>query len=134
MTLWITAIALFSVSGLMGGLNYITTILTMRTRGLSMMRLPLTQWSLLITAVLGLLAFPVLLAAGILLTFDRVLRQRNGADDQHGEHRKGNDQFKKREAERPGITNCRSQFVDSKKLHALITKLKFHREGLALGS
>jgi cytochrome c oxidase subunit I len=72
MTLWITAIALFSASGLMGGLNYITTILTMRTRGLSMMRLPLTQWSLLITAVLGLLAFPVLLAAGILLTFDRI--------------------------------------------------------------
>jgi len=72
MTLWITAIALFSISGLMGGLNYITTILTMRTRGLSMMRLPLTQWSLLITAILGLLAFPVLLAAGILLTFDRI--------------------------------------------------------------
>ena len=72
MTLWITAIALFSASGLMGGLNYITTILTMRTRGLSMMRLPLTQWSLLVTAILGLLAFPVLLAAGILLTFDRI--------------------------------------------------------------
>jgi cytochrome c oxidase subunit I len=72
MTLWISAIALFSVSGLMGGLNYITTILTMRTRGLSMMRLPLTQWSLLVTAILGLLAFPVLLAAGILLTFDRI--------------------------------------------------------------
>src|SRR5437667_4469476 len=71
MTLWITAIALFTVSGLMGGLNYITTILTMRTRGLSMMRLPLTQWSLLITAILGLLAFPVLLAAAILLVFDR---------------------------------------------------------------
>jgi cytochrome c oxidase subunit 1 len=72
MTLWIIAIALFSASGLMGGLNYITTILTMRTRGLSMMRLPLTQWSLLITSVLGLLAFPVLLGAGILLTFDRL--------------------------------------------------------------
>src|SRR4029078_10922559 len=72
MTLWITAIALFSASGLMGGLNYITTILTMRTRGLAMMRLRLTQWSLLITAILGLLAFPVLLGAGILLTFDRL--------------------------------------------------------------
>src|SRR5215468_3007086 len=72
MTLWITAIALFSASGLMGGLNYITTILTMRTKGLSMMRLPLTQWSLLITSVLGLLAFPVLLGAGILLMFDRM--------------------------------------------------------------
>src|SRR5499425_2614592 len=72
MTLWITAIALFAVSGLMGGLNYITTILTMRTKGLSMMRLPLTQWSLLITSILGLLAFPVLLGAGILLMFDRM--------------------------------------------------------------
>src|SRR5262245_42951144 len=72
MTLWITAIALFTASGLMGGLNYITTILTMRTKGLSMMRLPLTQWALLITAVLGLLAFPVLLAAAILLVFDRI--------------------------------------------------------------
>src|SRR5436189_2166041 len=72
MTLWITAIALFSASGLMGGLNYITTILTMRTRGLSMMRLPLTQWSLLITSILGLLAFPVLLGAGLLLMFDRM--------------------------------------------------------------
>src|SRR5438132_988467 len=71
-TLWITAIALFTASGLMGGLNYITTILTMRTRGMSMMRLPLTQWSLLITAILALLAFPVLLAAGILLMFDRM--------------------------------------------------------------
>src|SRR6266481_978412 len=72
MTLWITAIALFAASGLMGALNYITTILTMRTRGMSMMRLPLTQWSLLITAVLALLAFPVLLAAAILLSFDRM--------------------------------------------------------------
>src|SRR5580704_13164253 len=71
-TMWITAIALFTASGLMGGLNYVTTILTMRTKGLSMMRLPLTQWSLLITAVLGLLAFPVLLGAAILLTFDRI--------------------------------------------------------------
>jgi len=72
MTLWITALGLFTISGLMGGLNYVTTILTMRTKGLSMMRLPLTQWSLLITAILGLLAFPVLLAAAILLTFDRM--------------------------------------------------------------
>src|ERR1044071_9435699 len=52
MTLWIVAISLFAASGLMGGLNYITTILTMRTRGMSMMRLPLTIWSLLIPAIL----------------------------------------------------------------------------------
>ena len=86
MTLWITAIALFTASGLMGGLNYITTILTMRTKGLSMMRLPLTQWSLLITAILGLLAFPVLLAAAILLVFDRDGRNEllHSRRDHHG--------------------------------------------------
>ena len=72
MTLWILAIALFAVSGLMGGLNYITTLLTMRTKGMSMMRLPLTQWAIFVTSILGVLAFPVLLAAGILLTFDRM--------------------------------------------------------------
>jgi cytochrome c oxidase subunit 1 len=72
MTMWILAIALFTASGLMGGLNYVTTVLTMRTKGMSMMRLPLTQWALFITAILGTLAFPVLLAAGILLTFDRL--------------------------------------------------------------
>jgi cytochrome c oxidase subunit 1 len=72
MTLWIFAIALFTASGLMGGLNYVTTLLTMRTKGMSMMRLPLTQWALFITSILGTLAFPVLLAAGILLTFDRI--------------------------------------------------------------
>ena len=72
MTLWIIAIALFAISGLMGGLNYVTTLLTMRTKGMSMMRLPLIQWSIFITAVLGTLAFPVLLAAGILLLFDRI--------------------------------------------------------------
>src|SRR5207244_12379532 len=71
-TLWITAIALFTASGLMGGLNYITTILTMRTRGMSMMRLPLTQWSLLITAILALLSFSVLFAVVILLLFVRL--------------------------------------------------------------
>ncbi len=72
MTLWIVAIALFAASGLMGGLNYVTTLLTMRTKGMSMMRLPLTQWAIFITAVLGILAFPVLLAAGILLLADRL--------------------------------------------------------------
>src|SRR5438067_5837716 len=68
----ITAMSLISAPGFKGRFNYITTILTMRTRRMSMMRLPLTQWSLLITAILALLAFPVLLAAGILLMFDRM--------------------------------------------------------------
>ena len=69
--LWLTAMALFVVSSLLGGLNYISTILNMRTKGMSMTRLPLTIWALFFTAVLGVLSFPVLLSGFILLLFDR---------------------------------------------------------------
>src|ERR1700719_1680605 len=69
--LWITSIALFCIASLMGALNFITTTLDMRARGMSMMRMPLTCWSWFITAILGLLAFGVLLSAGILLLMDR---------------------------------------------------------------
>lgn len=69
--LWITSMALFVVSSLLGGLNYISTILNMRTKGMSMTRLPLTIWALFFTAVLGVLSFPVLLSGFILLLFDR---------------------------------------------------------------
>src|SRR5580765_4410390 len=71
MDLWIIAMALFVVSSLLGGLNYISTILNMRTKGMSMTRLPLTIWALFFTAVLGVLSFPVLLSGFILLIFDR---------------------------------------------------------------
>jgi cytochrome c oxidase subunit 1 len=70
-TLWLFAIILFIVSALLGGVNYITTVLNMRTKGMSMNRLPLTIWAFFLTAVLGLLSFPVLLGAGLLLLFDR---------------------------------------------------------------
>jgi len=70
-TLWLFAIILFIVSALLGGINYITTVLNMRTKGMSMNRLPLTIWAFLLTAILGLLSFPVLLGAGLLLLFDR---------------------------------------------------------------
>jgi cytochrome c oxidase subunit I len=73
MDLWITSMALFVVSSLLGGLNYIATILNMRTKGMSMTRMPLTIWSLFFTAILGVLSFPVLLAGFILLLFDRNL-------------------------------------------------------------
>src|SRR6201989_2572630 len=63
--------ALFVVSSLLGGLNYISTILNMRTKGMSMTRLPLTIWALFFTAILGVLSFPVLLSGFILLLFDR---------------------------------------------------------------
>lgn len=71
MDLWVIAMALFVVSSLLGGLNYIVTILNMRTKGMSMTRLPLTIWALFFTAVLGVLSFPVLLSGFILLIFDR---------------------------------------------------------------
>jgi len=71
--LWIVSIALFCVASMMGALNFITTTLDLRARGMSLMRMPLTCWSWFITAILGLLAFGVLLAAGILLLMDRNL-------------------------------------------------------------
>ena len=71
MDLWITAMAMFVVSSLLGGLNYISTVLNLRTKGMSMTRLPLTIWALFFTAVLGVLSFPVLLSGFILLLFDR---------------------------------------------------------------
>ncbi len=71
MDLWIVSMALFVVSQLLAGLNYISTVLNMRTKGMSMTRLPLTIWALFFTAVLGVLSFPVLLSGFILLIFDR---------------------------------------------------------------
>lgn len=71
--LWITSIAIFCLGALMGALNFITTTLDMRAKGMTMMRMPLTVWSWFITAILGLLAFGVLLSAGILLLMDRNL-------------------------------------------------------------
>ncbi len=71
--LWITSIAIFCVASLMGALNFITTTLDLRAKGMTLMRMPLTVWSWFITAILGLLAFGVLLSAGILLLMDRNL-------------------------------------------------------------
>lgn len=70
-TLWLLSMALFIVSFTMGGLNYVTTILNLRTRGMTMMRLPMTIWTMLTASVIGLLTFPALTAAAILLLFDR---------------------------------------------------------------
>ena len=73
MTLWLISMTLFIVSSLLGSLNYIVTVLNMRTKGMSMTRLPLTIWAFFVTAVLGVLSFPVLLSAALLLMFDRML-------------------------------------------------------------
>ncbi len=71
MTLWLVAMTFFIVSSLLGGINYITTIINLRTKGMSFSRLPLTIWAFFLTATIGLLAFPVLFAAALLLVFDR---------------------------------------------------------------
>jgi len=71
--LWVTSIAIFCIGALLGALNFITTTLDLRAKGMTMMRMPLTVWSWFITAILGLLAFGVLLTAGILLLLDRNL-------------------------------------------------------------
>ncbi|MCU0416848.1 MAG: cbb3-type cytochrome c oxidase subunit I [Cytophagaceae bacterium] len=73
MTLWLGAMALFIVSTLLGGLNYVTTVINLRTKGMTFSRLPLTIWAFFITAIIGLLSFPVLFAAALLLIFDRSL-------------------------------------------------------------
>ena len=73
MTLWLISMSIFIASSLLGSLNYIVTIINLRTKGMSMTRLPLTIWALFVTAVLGVLSFPVLLSAALLLIFDRTL-------------------------------------------------------------
>jgi cytochrome c oxidase subunit I len=68
--LWATSIALFCVGQLLGSLNFITTTLDMRTRGMSLWRLPLSTWGWFITSIMGLTAFAVLMPACILLILD----------------------------------------------------------------
>src|SRR2546428_29420 len=72
-TLWLVSVAILIVSFLFGSLNYITTVLQLRTRGMSMGRMPLVTWAQFTTAILMLLAFPVLFAAVVMLLFYRHL-------------------------------------------------------------
>ena len=71
MTLWLIAMVFFVASTLIGGLNYVTTVINLRTKGMSFTRLPLTIWAFFITAIIGILSFPVLVSAVLLLIFDR---------------------------------------------------------------
>jgi len=71
MTLWLVSMAIFIASSLLGSLNYIVTVLNLRTRGMSMTRLPLTIWAFFVTAVIGVISFPVLLSAALMLIMDR---------------------------------------------------------------
>jgi cytochrome c oxidase subunit 1 len=72
MTLWLFSMTIFIASSLLGSLNYIVTVLNLRTKGMTMTRMPLTIWTFFVTAVLGVLSFPVLLSAALLLMMDRL--------------------------------------------------------------
>ncbi|MGJ8658504.1 cytochrome c oxidase subunit I [Cellulophaga fucicola] len=71
MTLWLVSMAIFIASSLLGSLNYIVTVINLRTKGMSMTRLPLTTWALFVTAIIGVVSFPVLFSAALLLIMDR---------------------------------------------------------------
>jgi cytochrome c oxidase subunit 1 len=71
MTLWLISMAFFIAQSLIGSLNYIVTVINLRTKGMSMTRLPLTVWALFVTAIIGVVSFPVLFSAVLMLIMDR---------------------------------------------------------------
>jgi len=71
--LMLISLSLFVIGFTMGGLNYVITVLQARTRGMTLMRMPLTVWGIFTATVLALLAFPALLVACIMMTLDSVL-------------------------------------------------------------
>jgi len=71
--LMLLSLAVFIVAFTMGGLNYVTTVLQARCRGMTLMRLPLAVWGIFVATILGLLAFPALLVAAIMMLLDRTL-------------------------------------------------------------
>jgi cytochrome c oxidase subunit 1 len=70
--LMLVALLLFIVAATMGGLNYVTTVLQARTRGMTLMRMPLSVWGIFMATILALLAFPALFVSGVMMLFDRV--------------------------------------------------------------
>ena len=71
--LMLVSLAIFIVAFTMGGLNYVTTVLQARARGMTLMRMPLSVWGIFVATILGLLAFPALLVAAIMLLLDRLI-------------------------------------------------------------
>ncbi len=71
--LMLISLVVFIVAFTMGGLNYVTTVLQSRTRGMTLMRMPLSVWGIFTATVLGLLAFPALFVGGVMMLFDRLL-------------------------------------------------------------
>ncbi len=71
--LWLVSIIFFAASSLLGSINYITTVINMRAPGMTLFRMPLSIWALFITAILALLAIPILAGAVIMLLFDQTI-------------------------------------------------------------
>ncbi|MFT5634852.1 MAG: cytochrome c oxidase subunit 1 [Cognaticolwellia sp.] len=71
--LMLISLIVFIIAFTMGGLNYVTTILQARAKGMTLMRMPLTIWGIFVATILGLLAFPALLVSAIMMIFDKVL-------------------------------------------------------------
>src|SRR6185369_8662530 len=67
------SLAVFIVAATMGGLNYVTTVLQARTRGMTLMRMPLSVWGIFVATILALLAFPALFVSAVMMMFDKTL-------------------------------------------------------------
>ena len=72
-TLMVISLAFFVIGFTMGGLNYVVTVLQARTRGMTLMRMPLTIWAIFTATILALLAFPALLVSAIMMSLDNLL-------------------------------------------------------------
>ncbi len=71
--IWLLSIAILGLASIMGALNYITTVVNLRAPGMTWFRMPLSIWALFITAILVLLAIPILSGAAIMLFFDQTI-------------------------------------------------------------
>ncbi|HEY2272796.1 MAG TPA: cytochrome c oxidase subunit I [Jatrophihabitantaceae bacterium] len=69
--LWIMGLAVAGLGTILGGVNMVTTIVTLRAPGMTMFRMPIFTWNILVTSLLVLLAFPILIAALLVLWIDR---------------------------------------------------------------
>ncbi len=71
--LMLASLAVFIIAFTMGGLNYVTTVLQARTRGMTLMRMPLSVWGIFVATILGLFAFPALFVASVMMFFDKMI-------------------------------------------------------------
>lgn len=71
--LMLVSLVIFIVAFTMGGLNYVTTILQARTRGMTLMRMPLSVWGIFVATFMGLLAFPALFVSGVMMLLDKLI-------------------------------------------------------------